>query len=103
MGALTLRLVGEASSNDGEPVAARSRFRVSPSDTKRVQDKFVVQTQLGWIENGLPRTQDFKILRYAPELMMFDASTIFAGELGGAGVAIGPRMRSSGGHGHFLF
>jgi hypothetical protein len=90
---------GKERSDHCEAVPARSLHLVNPGDTKRVQDKFVVQTQLGWIENGLPCTQNLEVLRYAPELMMFDALTIFAGEFGGVSVAISPRIRLSGGHG----
>jgi hypothetical protein len=72
---------------------------VNPCDAKRVEDQLVVQTQLGRIEDGLPRKQDFEVLRYAPELV-FGALAILAGELGGVGVAIKPRMRLSRRHGH---
>jgi hypothetical protein len=73
---------------------------VNPGDAKSVEDQFVVQTQLGWIEDGLPRPQDFEVLGYAPELMVLGASAIFAGEIGGVPVAIKPRMRLSRRHGH---
>ena len=79
---LTIPFVGEARSNDCEPVAAHSLLLVSPGDTERVQDKFVVQTQLGGIEEGLPRTQDFEVLRYAPELMVTGVLAILAGQVG---------------------
>ena len=72
---------------------------VNPGDAKSVQDQFVMQTQPGWIEDGLPGSQYFEVLRYAPELVV-GALAILAGGFGGITVAIKPGMRLSRRHGH---
>jgi hypothetical protein len=89
-----------ARSNDCESAFACGLGLVNPGDTKSVQDQFVVQTQLGWVEDGLPGSQDLEVLRYAPELVMVVALAILAGNLGRIPVAIKPRMRLSRRHGH---
>jgi hypothetical protein len=82
------------------PASACGLVFVKPGDAKSVQDQFVVQTQLGWVEDGLPRSQDLEVLGYAPELVVVVPLAILAGDLGRIPVAIKPGMRLSRRHGH---